>query len=200
MTTRRYEQRRRAATAEETRRRILDAMYAQLPAMPSVDAVARQAGVARSTIYLVFGSRGGLFDALAQDVLDRGGYADLLVAVRATDPREHLRGGITATARMYAAQRDALAALHALAASTDGAVRRAGEARLGGLRHLVDRLHDAGLLRVPHTTAVDTLWLLTAFETFDTLYTGRGLPTDTVADHLNTLAASTLLIAPPTTG
>lgn len=131
MTTRRYEQRRRAATAEETRRRILDAMYAQLPAMPSVDAVARQAGVARSTIYLVFGSRGGLFDALAQDVLDRGGYADLLVAVRATDPREHLRGGITATARMYAAQRDALAALHALAASTDGAVRRAGEARLG---------------------------------------------------------------------
>ena len=72
-------------------------------------------------------------------------------------------------------------------------MHRAGEARLGGLRHLADRLHDAGLLRVPHATAVDTLWLLTAFEAFDTLYTGRGLPTDTVADHLDTLAAAALL-------
>jgi AcrR family transcriptional regulator len=175
-------------------------MYAQLPALPSVDAVARQAGVARSTIYLAFGSRGGLFDALAQDVLDRGGFADLLAAVRATDPRDHLRGGITATVRMYAAQRDALAALQAHAAKTDGAMQRAGEARLGGLRHLADRLHAAGLLRVPHATAVDALWLLTAFETFDTLCTGRGLPAATVAAHCTALAEAALLVPPPADG
>ncbi|GAB3826735.1 TetR/AcrR family transcriptional regulator [Dactylosporangium cerinum] len=158
--------------------------------------MARQAGVARSTVCLVFGSRGGLFDALAPDVLDRGGFADLLVAVRATDPREHLRGDITATVRMYASQHDALAALQTHAAKPDGAMQRAGEARLGGLRHLADRLHAAGLLRVPHATAVDTLWLLTAFETFDTLHTGRDLPAATVADHCTALAEPTLLVLP----
>jgi transcriptional regulator GlxA family with amidase domain len=53
MATRRYEQRRRAQTAEETRRRVLEAVYEQLreaPAQPvSVDRIARTAGVARST-------------------------------------------------------------------------------------------------------------------------------------------------------
>ena len=69
--TRRYEQRARAASAEATRRRILDALYDRLhdaPAAPvSVDAVAQAAGVARSTVYVVFGSRAGLFDAFAAD-------------------------------------------------------------------------------------------------------------------------------------
>jgi AcrR family transcriptional regulator len=31
-------------------------------------------GVARSTVYVVFQSRAGLFDALAADLYDRAGY------------------------------------------------------------------------------------------------------------------------------
>src|SRR5690348_8439374 len=79
-----YEQRVRAEQAEETRRRILDAVDQQLRASPtqplSLERVARTAGVARSTIYLAFGSRAGLFDAFIEDLWARTGLADLTAA------------------------------------------------------------------------------------------------------------------------
>ena len=71
----------RARRAEQTRRRILDAMpsAAESPSHAvSVDRVAKEAGVARSTIYLVFGSRAGLFDAFGEELMERGGLAGLL--------------------------------------------------------------------------------------------------------------------------
>ena len=96
MATRKYEQRLRARSADDTRRRILDAVYERLRDAPSqtvsVDRVARMAGVARSTVYLVFGSRAGLFDALGRDLMERSGYAGLIQAVGHPDAREHMRG------------------------------------------------------------------------------------------------------------
>jgi AcrR family transcriptional regulator len=192
-TTRRYEQRLRAATAEQTRARILDAAYEQLPTVPSVDAVARQAGVARSTVYLVFGSRAGLFDALFRDVLDRGGFDEVVLAVQDPDPLAHLRGSLRAGARMYGSERDALFALRAMEKSLDGALDRAEHGRLGGMEHLANRLAEHALLAVPWEVAVDTLWLLSSFETFDTLYTGRGLTVDEVAARLVQTAERALL-------
>ena len=87
MATRKYEQRLRAESAEETRRRILDAVaqrFREAPTEPlSLDQVARLARVARSTIYLAFGSRAGLLQAFAVDLWERGGLADLTTARRA---------------------------------------------------------------------------------------------------------------------
>ena len=89
---RKYEQQLRAESAEQTRRAVLDAAYARLRAAPteplSVGAVAEQARVARSTVYLVFGSRAGLFDALATDLLDRGRVHRLYEAGGHPDARE----------------------------------------------------------------------------------------------------------------
>ena len=103
MAQRKYEQRLRAEQAEETRRRILDAVYERLrqaPAEPiALDEVARRARVARSTIYLVFGSRAGLFQAFAEDLSERTGLAALTEAVAHPDPREHLRGGLAGPRR-----------------------------------------------------------------------------------------------------
>ena len=203
MATRRYEQRRRAESAEETRRRILDAMYARLreaPAQPvSVDRIARTAGVARSTVYLVFGSRTGLFDALARDLMDRSGYADLLEAVSHPDAWEHMRGGITVGARMFAAERDVTRALFSMAQldedAVGGAIGRIEEGRWRGMLRLAGRLAEQDLLRddVTERDAANTLWLITGFDAFDGLYTARGLPLEEVTALLVAAAERALL-------
>jgi AcrR family transcriptional regulator len=203
MATRRYEQRLRAERADATRRRILDAVGQRLREAPtepvSLDQVARLAKVARSTIYLVFGSRAGLFDAFAEDLWQRTGLADLTSAVAHPDAREHLRGGLRASAQMYAAERDVYRVLFSMAAlepgSVGGAVATKEENRRGGMLHLARRLDEHGLLRDDVTVdeAAHVLWVLTSFDAFDLLYTGRKLSLDEVVALLATSAERTLL-------
>lgn len=191
MATRRYEQRLRAEAAEETRRRILDAVYQRLreaPTQPvSLDGVARAAGVARSTVYLIFGSRAGLFDAVAKDLLERGGFERVTTAVAHPDAREHLRRGISAGMEVYAVYRDVHRVLHSTASidpeATAGAIQRAEDGRAGGVAYLARRLAEQGQLRpdISVDDAAHILWLATSFDVFDLLYTGRGLPVDEVA-------------------
>jgi hypothetical protein len=44
--------------------------------------------------------------------------------------------------------------------------------------------------------AADLLWVLTGFEAFDLLHTGRGLSVDEVADRLITMAERSVLRDP----
>ncbi|GAA0377396.1 hypothetical protein Acor_43220 [Acrocarpospora corrugata] len=202
MNTRKYEQKLRAEAAEETRQRILLVMYERLRTTPaktiSLDQVAKEARVARSTIYTIFGSRAGLFDALFRYLLDRAGFDRVVTAVTHPDAREHLRGSFRAGVATYAAERDVTRAVYATAHlnpdALANAVHRDEQGRAEGMRHLAQRLHDQRVLR-PDTTvaeATDLLYALTAFDTFDLLHTGRGLPPDQVADRLITLAERTL--------
>ena len=203
MAKRRYEQRQRAQAAEETRRRILDAVYARLREAPSepvsVDRVARMAGVARSTVYLVFGSRAGLFDALGDDLLRQEAYGRLLEAVAHADARESLRRGIRAGAEMFAADRDVARALYSMAQldreAVGGAVRRFEAERTRGMARLADRLDEQGALRAGVTAAeaADLLWVLTSFDSFDLLFTGRGLSVAAAAELLASTAEQSLL-------
>jgi AcrR family transcriptional regulator len=206
MATRRYEQRLRAQTAEETRRRILDALYDQLreaPARPvSIDAVARSAGVARSTVYVIFGSRAGLFDAFAADVLERGGFQRVIDAVADPDPRVHLRDGIAGGVHTFAAHRDVIRVLVSMAEldaeAVGGAMQRMEERRAKGMMRLARRLRRSGLLRADVTVkqAADRLWVLTSFDAFDLLFSGRGLSADAVARALVDMAEHGLLADP----
>ena len=115
---RQYVQQLRAETAQETRRRILDALATRLRESPtepfSLDKIAALARVARSTIYLVFGSRAGLVEAFAEDLGDRTGVAALRAANEAPDPRDKLRGAVAAANRMYAADRPIYRALFSM--------------------------------------------------------------------------------------
>src|SRR5260221_219272 len=81
MGKRTYQQRLRAQSAEATRQRIIEAARSYLTATPllavSLERIAHQAGVARRTIYQIFGSRLGLFEALEQDLLRRGGFVEI---------------------------------------------------------------------------------------------------------------------------
>ena len=202
MATRKYEQRLRAEEAEQTRRRILDALRQRLrqaPAEPvSLDQIARMARVSRSTVYLVFGSRAGLFCALGADIADHGGFGAVLDSAAHPDAVQSLRDGIRAIVAMYASERDLLRAIHSMAQldaeAVGGSVQKLDQGRAIGMASRARRLAEQGALRpgVTQDQAADLLWLLTSFDAFDVLYTGRSLPIEQVAATLITAAERTL--------
>jgi AcrR family transcriptional regulator len=202
MEKRRYVQRTRAASAEETRRRILDVareMLAREPAQSlSMDRLANEAGVARSTVYVAFGSRTGLFDALARYLLDRARFDRLVEAVQHPDAREALVMSLREGARLYASDRDAARTLFSLSLldpDAAGAIAILEHGRAPGMRALAERLAEQGHLRgdVGVAEAADILWVVTGFDTFDQLYAGRGLPVAAVAERLTAIAERSLL-------
>src|SRR5881409_2461166 len=108
MSPRPYRLGQRQVAADETRSRILNAARAQLEteASFSIDAVARQADVARMTVYYQFGSRRGLLEALFDDLADRGRLADHLAATfHQPQPLEALRQLIAAFVEFWATDR-----------------------------------------------------------------------------------------------
>jgi AcrR family transcriptional regulator len=202
MATRKYEQTLRAESAEATRRRILDALEERLREAPTepvtMEDIARRAGVARTTVYLVFDSRAGLFDALATDLWNRAGLPNLTDAVADPDALEHLRGGLRAGVEIYAALRDVAVALFSMSAldpdSVGGAIERLEARRWGGMQYLAGRLAEQNRLRADVTVeeAADVLWMLAGFGAFDALYTGRGMSADDVSRTLIATAERTL--------
>jgi AcrR family transcriptional regulator len=183
--TRAYEQKARAESAAETRRRILDGIYECLreepSTPPSVGEIARRAGVARSTVYLDFGSRAGLFDAFAEELWQRSGLPNLQEAVNVPDAREGVLGGIRAGVDIFAADRDVFNTLFAMTKldpdAVGGAVERIEERRAEGMAWASRRLARQKQLKpgVSARRAAHVLWLVASFEAFDLLYTGRGL-------------------------
>ena len=158
------------------------------------------AGVSRSTVYLVFGSRAGMFLAFAGDLLERGGFGLMLEIAAHPDAREGLRGGIRATVEMYANERDVIRALVSMAQldadAVWGAVQRLEQGRAIGARYRAERLANQRILRSDVTLADAThlLWLLTSFDAFDLLYTGQGLTIDAAAVLLADSAERSLCI------
>lgn len=202
MTTRKYTQQARAAAAEETRRRILDAMRVRLREAPSealsIERVAQEAGVARSTVYLVFGSKAGLFAALGQDLLEQTGFHRIVEAVALPDARDAVRESLRAAVGVYAAERDVSRTIYSMWSLEPESVRGAFEVvergRAEGQRRLAGRLAEQGHLHAEVTVddAADILWVITSFETFDQLYTGRGLSEEETAARLVTMAERAL--------
>lgn len=197
MDKRRYVQRARASATEATRRRILDAARTSLEGGPvgalRVDEVARQAGVARSTVYVLFGSRAGLFDALARHLRDEAGFDELLAAFRQPDALQAMRDAQRAAVRMYAKLPDLARALFTLAAIDPDAVAAVSaieDGRRPGQASIAERLAAQGYLRpgVDVREATDILTVITSFQAFDELYGAAGLPADVVADRLVAMA------------
>jgi hypothetical protein len=103
---------------------------------------------------------------------------------------------------MQAANRDIYRALHSMARLDEQAVGtaivRENEERAAGMRRLAGRLAEQGHLRpgLGAQRAEHILWVLTSFESFDALYTERGLSAGRAAALLIETAEGALYAEP----
>ena len=197
MDKRRYVQRVRAASAEATRLRILDAAEASFDRGPlaavRIDDVAKRAGVSRSTVYALFDSRRGLLVALAGRLRELTGFERLVEASMLPDARESLRRAQRESVRIFATRPELARALFTMAgvdADAVAAVAALEDGRRPGMVHLAGRLEAQGQLRagIGVREAADLLSVATSFPAFDELFHFLGLPEDVVADRLVALA------------
>src|SRR5579864_5605963 len=151
MSPRPYRLGQRQAATEQTRTRIITAARELLIASDgfsgfSIDAVARQADVARLTVYHQFGSKVGLLEALCDSLAASGGMAQMGEVFRRPDPLDALDAFVGVFGRFWAADRLVLRRFVGLATldpDFEQVVRTRQGWRREGLRVLVGRLRAA---------------------------------------------------------
>ena len=179
MSPRAYRLGQRKGAAERTRSRIVAAARELLAAEGglsgfTVEEVARRAGVARMTVYYQFGSKVGLLEAIFDSLEVRHGVEQLGEALRREDPLDGLAEFIAAFGRFWEADRLTIRRLRGLAAldpDFEQVWREREDRRREGLRVLVRRLVEEHGRPAPGAAeeAVDVLYVLIGFDTFDTL-------------------------------
>ena len=188
-----YKQTVRAEGAAETRRRIIEVTRALLARAPlesvSLPEIAAQSEVARSTVYTIFGSREGLMVAVAEDLLERGGFARIGQALRGPDVVGAFEISIHVAMELYSQEEpvsQALLSLSAVDRDASSAAARLNLGRANGMRRLAERMQEQGVLRDDVTVeeAADILWVVTSFETYAQLRRGRGLTPHQVGERL----------------
>jgi AcrR family transcriptional regulator len=179
MSPRPYRLGQRQTSTEQTRARILAAARELLLADEgftgfSIDAVARQADVARMTVYHQFGSKIGLLEALSDYLAAHGGMEQLANAFRRTDPFEALDEFVRVFGQFWQSDRIVtrrLRAMSALDPDFEKVIKARDERRREGLRVIVQRFVEkyGNPASEVFDDTVNLLFTLLSFETFDTL-------------------------------
>ena len=183
----------RGDAVDETRQRILEVATDLLIASGfhpvSIEEVAARAGTSRPTVYRYFGTKLGLFEAVAWHMLASAGLERLDEARQLPDARMALRMFLRENCRMFSEVGDGLRALDAARDEPEVAmileVTYYGR-RIESLQNLAARLAEQGALNPGWTEAhaVDTLVVLTSVEVFEALTKHRGRSWTEVADRL----------------
>lgn len=186
----------RDAAAAQTRRRIVAAAAAILGTAKgiggfSLDAVAKQAGVTRLTVYNQFGSRRALLEAVFDERAARGGLHRIPHAMAGSDPQAALLQVIAIFCGFWSFDPGALGLLHAAGASDpefEASVRERNDRRRRILSVLVRRMAVDRQLR-PKTLVdlVDVLFALTSFPFFSQL-TAAGRSTEAACQLIEDIA------------
>jgi AcrR family transcriptional regulator len=182
MSPRPYQLGQRKAASEQTRARILAAARALLMAPDgysrfSIETVARQADVARMTVYHQFGSKAGLLEGLCDSLAASGGMEQLASAFQQPEPLAAFNRYIEVFGHFWEVDRLVMRRLRALAAldpDFEQVIRMRDEWRRKGVRALLQNKIEKQLLSIDETgktfdEVVDVLFTLTSFETFDAL-------------------------------
>jgi AcrR family transcriptional regulator len=130
-------------------------------------------------VFQQFGSKAGLLQAVEEATSLRAGVDGLQVALADADALRSLRAAFEVGCQVWAAEREMFRNLFSLAV-IDPQMREIMAHKDQHRRQLVDALAQK-LQRQKHLRAgitrrhaADLLWLLTSFETFDTLFAVRG--------------------------
>lgn len=173
----------RQAAADQTRDRILAAARKLLLAKNfsqfTMEAVARAADVSRLTVYYQFNSKAGLLEALYDYIARRGDMSRLAGLFRqGGDPIRMLHDFILVFANFWASDREVIRRLHGIGtldAEIGQGLRARNERRRKGLLVIFEAYCNEypPLTSLQLPIAIDTLHMLTSFETFDALVGSR---------------------------
>jgi AcrR family transcriptional regulator len=148
-----------------------------------MDAVAQEAGVARMTVYHQFGSKRELLEALFDHLASGSLVARLRPVFAESDPQKALVNLIDAFAGFWTAERKVLRHIRALGvldADFKKALHDRDERRRRIIREILTRIERSGG-KLPFQSvddAVNLVWTLTSFETFDALAGSKKKPSD----------------------
>ena len=179
MTPRPYDATRRQEASDERREGVLDAARQLLAATDgepfSIDAIARHAGVSRMTVYNLFGSKAGLLEALFDSLAQRGEFGTMGEIFKQPSAEQALDDLIALFGRFWTKSRVAHRRLKAAAIEDEelaAAIDARNERRRKGLTVLTKRILEAQGRDVRSrelTDIVRALFMLTSFDSFDTL-------------------------------
>lgn len=137
-----------------------------------MDAIARHTNVARMTVYYQFQSKTGLFEALADDIAERGKIRENLErAFTHDDPREGLGLLIDAFVHFWLADVDVMRKLNALSElDTQSHAAERDAWRIDAIRTMMARVKKHyRLAPASARRATDALGMLTTFGASDAL-------------------------------
>jgi AcrR family transcriptional regulator len=179
MCPRPYRMGQRQPAVDDTRTRIISAARKLIMSRSglanfSIDAVARQAGVARMTVYYQFKSKIGLLEALFDDIAARGEIKRITGVFAIADPREALAASIAVFGRFWTLDRVVIRRLRAMATldpDFEKGLRGRDARRHEGIQILLERMSEKYGQPDPKSLdeAVEVVVALTSFGTFDHL-------------------------------
>lgn len=181
---------------QKTREGLLDAAWRRLERgdLAKLEEVGGDVGVSRQTVYLHFGSRGGMLLALVDYIDQKNRLPERIAAFqKERDPVALLRATLTFIAT-YDAEIQAVTAALLRHAEHDDDVRAALDDRMQrrreGLRLAVGRLAKSGLLHEGWSAkeVVDALWEASAPTSYRHLVLERGWKPERFRDWLLWLA------------
>lgn len=198
-TRRSYRLGKREPAIAERRQRIIEAAHALLLDAGfyrmRVEDVAKRAGVTRATVFNQFGSKLGLLEAVAAEAGRRSRSQATFEALELPDAYEAFRRALIEGYRFYAAERALLRNMTSLAAFDPDAKKLSEgfeQGRRRDVRRMADRLAAQGYLAHgwSRRQLADLLWVVTSFETFDLLHSGRELPARAAAQRALAMASA----------
>jgi AcrR family transcriptional regulator len=190
----------RKLQAGQTRDRILDAARQLIvnKGFPeaTIEAIAREAGVAAPTVYSTFGSKRGILQGLMERAAFSSGYAGLVrEAMQSDDPATRLRYAAKIARSIFDSLRSEAEVLRGAVAVAPEFVREKEQLRYERQAGLIKLLEKKVALRpeLNATAARDILWTLTSYDIHRRLVVERKWSADRYEKWLGDTLVRTLL-------